>query len=266
MASLVYTLAVTRHVVLPGQRGGPMALAESARLSGAPGPIAASIPEPTISLSSERTVAFGYDEDVTLQRVPKTAPAPASVRAAPPIPPPPPSRPAPPPPPRTAAPPPPPVSTREVSAPPPPVSTRDLSPSPPPTSSVQKAPTSLRSKDAQEELRQAEALLQKKDFVAAEERGRRAMNLDRDSADAAAFVAWVLVMAGKQTPTQGIVAISEALERDMGSVRARVLRAKLLKRENRIRDAVANLEMALRSEPDNKDAKNELQILKLFAR
>ncbi len=322
VASLAYTLAVTRHVVLPGQRGGPMALEGSARLSRAPAPAAGERTvggaDRTVAISSQRTLAVRLrDDDATLARAsaasapppsgrdlsgpPASArgtspsPAPVSVRspgpppsirerasASPPLPampPPPPSSravaPTPPASSRAVAPPPPPSARDMVppappsmrDVPPAPTSSRDLGQSPPPVSSVRELPPmSHRSREALGELRQAESFLQKKDFVAAEEHARRGMKLDPDHAEPAAFVEWVLVMAGKQTPAQAIVGISDVLQRDPNSVRARVLRAKLLKRENKIHDAIADLELALRAEPDHKDAKNELQLLKLFAR
>ncbi len=100
----------------------------------------------------------------------------------------------------------------------------------------------------------------------AEEAARRAAQIDPDHVDPHAFLEWVLVMAGKKTPAAAIVVLSHLLDRDPTCVRARVFRAKLLKRENKLQLAVADLDAVLRVDPEHKEAKNEMQLLKLFAR
>lgn len=242
LASLAYTLAVTRHVVLPGQRGGPMGMTPAATTT-PPSRIVPSSPQlepPPSSLKpaaiSERTIAEASPfDDTTPQRtiIPESIPPERT-------------------PPKTSAPK---TSPPKTSVPPVPPPT-----APPP------AELSERTQEALRELKSGDTFLQRKDLKNAEAAARNAMQLDPDLVEPAALLEWVLVMAGKKTPAQAIVVLTELLFRDSTCLRARLVRAKLLKRENKLTQAAEDLDEVLRVEPTHKEAKNEMQLLKMFAR
>ena len=116
------------------------------------------------------------------------------------------------------------------------------------------------------EVRSAEAALSKKDLKGAEASARKAVTIDPDNVESSALLEWVLVMAGKKEPAAAIAVLTQLLARDARCVRALVARGKLLKRENKIPQAIADLEAVLAVDAENKEAKNELQLLRLFAR
>jgi hypothetical protein len=256
LASLAYTLAVTRHVVLPGQRGGPMAMAVATSASPPPSRIVPTAPpsQPVSqrpSIGGDRTIAEASPfDDETPPRSVMPEPTPPRVSA-------------------------PPISAQPMSAPPmsaqpmsaPPASARMLPVTAPPQSLPPVlAPATARAQEAQRELKSGETLLGRKDLVNAELAARKAMQLDPDLVDPPAFLEWVLVMAGKKTPAAAIVVLTDLLLRDPACLRARLVRAKLLKRENKLAQAVSDLDEVLRADPEHKEAKNEMQLLKLFAR
>lgn len=299
IATLAYTLAVTRHVILPGQRGGPMAIASL----GGTGPqrsVHAGPPSrPSVRPSARHT------SPPTQPVPPPSQPAPRSQRM-----------PAHAPPPQMHAPTTPEAwsptgiqallaSTVDPNAAPPPQSTQDIAPPPPsarqvpqhaqstpyipepppsvpasaaqpvapspPAPPVAPAPVpvaslSARTQDAIKELRGAEQALSRKDIGGAERVMKRAIQLDPDHPEIVAFNAWVQVMAGKKTPGEGIVALTQAIAKDPSCTRAYLFRAKLLKRDNKLREAATDFDAVLKREPDNKEAKSELNLLKLFVR
>lgn len=251
VATLTYTLAVTRHVLLPGQRGGPMA-------------IGTATPSPSAPLRTIHTAAPAS---------PRVAPSAGGAAGA---------RPAPPQSPVVHDDPAPPMSERAPKSqrqprpsvePAPPVSVRMPQPEPQPSvdeapaSSVPRsAPISAGSPEAVRELRGAEQALQRKDVPAAERLVQRAMQLDPDDPVIAAFHAWVLVMAGKQSAVEGVAMLTKLLSRHPQCTRAYLFRAKLLKRENKLREAATDFDQVLKNDPDNKEAKGELKLLTLFVR
>jgi hypothetical protein len=250
LASLAYTLAVTRHVVLPGQRGGPMAMAIATSASPPPSRIVptAAPSQPVLQrppTEGDRTIAEASPfDDETPPRSVMPEPTPPRVSS-------------------------PPISAQPMSAPPmsAPGSARMSSRTAPPQSLPPVlAPATARAQEALRELKSGDTLLGKKDLVNAELAARKAMQLDPDLVEPPAFLEWVLVMAGKKTPAAGIVVLTDLLLRDPTCLRARLARAKLLKRENKLAQAVSDLDEVLRAHPEHKEAKQEMQLLKLFAR
>ena len=59
---------------------------------------------------------------------------------------------------------------------------------------------------------------------------------------------------------------TKAIAKDPSCTRAYLFRAKLLKRDNKLREAATDFDAVLKREPDNKEAKSELNLLKLFVR
>lgn len=256
LASLVYTLAVTRHVVLPGQRGGPMAMPHAS--AGAVSPPPSRIvptqqppPEPAPALQRPATAGeIPITEEPLVDSEADVAPPPR--RAAPA---------------RQAAPAPQEAPPSSRAAPPPPPSALPPSTSfPPAEPGSSAAPLSQRAREALRELKSADTLLAKKDLANAEASARRASQIDPDHVEPRAMLEWVLVMAGKRAPSDAIAALTQMLSVEPACVRARLYRGKLLKRENKIPQAIADLEEVQRLEPENKEAKNELQLLRFFAR
>jgi thioredoxin-like negative regulator of GroEL len=149
-----------------------------------------------------------------------------------------------------------------------PTSTPAPSPQPPPVAqpATTVGPLSDRTLEAIKEMRGAEQSLQRKDIGGAERSMKRAVQLDPDHPDVAAFATWVLVMAGKKAPSEGIIVLTQTLSRHPECTRAYLFRAKLLKRENKLREAATDFDAVLKRDPDNKEAKSELQLLKLFVR
>lgn len=264
VATLAYTLAVTRHVLLPGQRGGPMAVG-----TGTPEPaeplrtIHTQTPASVRGVPSARPAAGARPARPPSPSVHDEPAPPVSVRVAP-------SKPLPP---VNQAPP---ASSREAQVPPsvdqaPPVSSRSAQAQPPaddapPSSVAQPVSSSSRSPEALRELRGAEQALQRKDIPGAEHLLQRAMQLDPDDPTIAAFHAWVLVMSGKQSAADGIAMLTQLLSRRPDCTRAHLFRAKLLKRENKLREAATDFDQVLKNDPNNKEAKGELKLLTLFIR
>jgi tRNA A-37 threonylcarbamoyl transferase component Bud32 len=112
-------------------------------------------------------------------------------------------------------------------------------------------------------MRRAEQALSHKDIVGALRLIERARQADGTVPQVNAFFAWVRVLAGKARPAQAISELDDVIERDPWYVPARVLRAKLLKRDDRVHEAMRELEVVLTEEPDNKEAQSELRLLML---
>jgi hypothetical protein len=329
-ASVLYTLAVTRHLALPGQAREPMGSSRAATRSSAPGAPAAPKAEPArrsppAMPPAAPAVAAPKPPAVPAVVAPK---APAVPAVAAPRPPAVPAVAAPKPPavpavvapkapavPAVAAPVAPaapkipavpavvapivstapavavsvapspsrapavtaPPAAPAVSARPPgassaslpeaPASTRALPQASPPAPAARpRAELTERQKQALEDLKAAEVALARKDLVNAEKGARKALQLDPDSVEINALLLWIHVMGGKVKAVDAVLQTSHLLERDPASLRARLYRAKLYKREGKVREAMADFEQVLRADPEHREAKGELQLLQMTSR
>ena len=80
------------------------------------------------------------------------------------------------------------------------------------------------------------------------------------------FAVWVEALAGKLSPQAATAELANILAEAATCVTARLYRAKLLKRENKMDEARKEFERVLDEDPDNKDAQNELKLILLTVR
>ena len=284
--SVVFVGIVTRQFVIPGQNKPPMGVRPRVRstnpsplpdrissmpLQGAPSSMRApgpSRPSPSPALSpspSERAVP---EAPSSARSIPE---APSSVRSLPQHP----SSPA--------------ISTRGTPAPgsqrpqkkiswsdlvasgrpsrpvmqavkgasPPPPSPKPRPPRPAPTP---------KQKEALDALKRAEVALAHKEIAGALRLVKKAQDIDGTVSDVNAFAVWVQALAGSLKPHAANVELSAILDEDETCTRARLYRAKLLRREDKLQEARTEFERVLQEEPDNKDAQNELKLLLLTMR
>ena len=91
----------------------------------------------------------------------------------------------------------------------------------------------------------------------------RARTVDANVPHVNAFAAWVSVLGGEARPADAIVELDKIIAQDDACVPAHLYRAKLLKRDDRMPEAMRELEVVLQLDPDNRDAQNELKLLML---
>jgi predicted Ser/Thr protein kinase len=127
-------------------------------------------------------------------------------------------------------------------------------------------PLTARQQEALVALRPAEVALAAKDSKAALRHARKAQDVDATVPDVNALAIWAQVLEGSLKPMVAIAELASILVADPTCVRARVYRAKLLKRENKLSDAKAELERALEDDPAHREAQNELKLLMLTFR
>ncbi len=161
------------------------------------------------------------------------------------------------------------AAQRETAAPAPPVAPPSRAPAakpfPPTMPAAKHEPAKLTASAAEAVamIRRAEQSLLHKDVEGALRLAERAREQDASVSIVKAFHAWVRVLAGQLRPAEAIVLLDRVLAEDESSVPARLFRAKLLKRDDRVPEAMRELEAVLATEPDNRDAQNELKILLL---
>jgi tetratricopeptide (TPR) repeat protein len=112
-------------------------------------------------------------------------------------------------------------------------------------------------------VRRAEQALQHKDIAGAVKLSLRARTLDPNVPHVNAFAVWVSVLGGESRAADAIIELDRIIAHDDGCVPARLYRAKLLKRDDRMPEAMRELEVVLQLDPDNRDAQNELKLLML---
>ena len=112
-------------------------------------------------------------------------------------------------------------------------------------------------------VRRAEQALQHKDIAGAVKLSLRARTLDGNVPHVNAFAVWVSVLGGEARPADAIVELDKIIAIDDSCLPARLYRAKLLKRDDRMPEAMRELEVVLQLDPDNRDAQNELKLLML---
>ncbi len=115
-------------------------------------------------------------------------------------------------------------------------------------------------------MRRGEQALVHKDIAGAKRLAGKARAQDGSVPVVNAFAAWVAVLAGDSTAADGIAQLDKIIALDDSCIPARLYRAKLLKRENRMPESMRELEVVLQLEPDNRDAQNEMKLLMLTAK
>ncbi len=246
LEAFLFAAIVTRQLLVPGQAKAPMGVrptsVRSPRLSpfpqrgsSKPPPQKVDDPPPTskppMSVRSAAQKKISWSDLLAVRRPPSTAAMRAqSVQAAPP---------------QTA---PPPVVERQAPQ----------TPRPAPA-----APTG-NAAEAIALVRRAEQTLTHKDIQGAMRLATRAVERDPNIPQVNAFYAWVRMLAGEVTATQAIGMIDRVLRQDESCTPARLYRAKLLKRDDRIPEAVRDFELVVAAEPNNREAQNELRLLKLM--
>jgi hypothetical protein len=271
--TFLFVALVTRQLLVPGQAKPPMGVRPSSVRAGAnPAPFPHSSPPQSLRSPREDAAQTRTSprEDVAHSRSPppvsSRAPSPMSTRSPSPSP--------------SASP----ASVRSpgqkkiswsdllaVRRPPSQASMRAPSRTPQPAPAVSKAappkakPASLTGSAAEAAalVRRAEQALQHKDIAGAVKLSLRARSMDANVPHVNAFAAWVGVLGGESRATDAIVELDKIIAQDEACVPARLYRAKLLKRDDRMPEAMRELEVVLQLDPDNRDAQNELKLLML---
>jgi hypothetical protein len=112
-------------------------------------------------------------------------------------------------------------------------------------------------------VRRAEQALQHKDIAGAVKLSLRARTLDASVPHVNAFAVWVAVLGGESRAADAILELDKIIALDDSCLPARLYRAKLLKRDDRMPEAMRELEVVLQLDPENRDAQNELKLLML---
>lgn len=252
IVSLVYLLVVTRQLALGGQTKGPLGVRPSSMrpnadepriVPSAPGPISQQ-PSPVSqrpSPVSQRPVSPAVRSSAVPEKAasdppPFSSPEPGSGGRRR-------------------------ISLGELRSP-----TRR--PTPKSISAPPKAPKveRKRSADMLRELARIEQALSRKDLKGAQRIAVKAQDLDDRDPDLLALLVWIRALLGEVKAPAAIGQLADLLKDAPDSIRARLFRAKLYKRENQIREAVADFEAVLADDPGNKDAVQELRLLALLRR
>jgi hypothetical protein len=117
-------------------------------------------------------------------------------------------------------------------------------------------------------LRRAEQLLKRDRLLLAEAQAALALELEPDNPRCIALEAWIRALVpGRDTNLLGILdSLNRALDLDPMSVQARFYRSELLKRLDRMEEAVAEWRLIAEIEPGHIDAQRELRLWELRRR
>jgi hypothetical protein len=267
VSSLVYALAVTRCFAFTASRGAPMGA--RALLSTPPPALTPSMPE----IASAPPVAPSQPVYAASPSAPMPSQAPLSPRA----------QPAPgqasqvpasqrssaprigpmavwrPPAPAAPEPPPEEEVAEEVeisaTAPPPPPAAPDSS---------EEMGEAERALQAMTDFRLAETALQRNDVEKAEKLARQAVEGEPSNGEYIAFLAWIHALSGRQEAVQEAIAkLGEVLKADALCERALLYRGKLLKKSNRLAEALRDFQTVLDVNPRNNEAASEARLLRM---
>jgi hypothetical protein len=121
-----------------------------------------------------------------------------------------------------------------------------------------------RALEAMTNCRLAEAALQKGDLAQAEQLIARAVIGDPTQTDYVALHAWIRAMISGKTEgmSEAIHTLSKLLAEDPDNERALAYRGKLLKKMNRMREALRDFERILKTKPHHREATQEVRLLK----
>jgi hypothetical protein len=117
--------------------------------------------------------------------------------------------------------------------------------------------------EAMQNFRLAEAALQRNDTANAEQLAQKAVDGDPTQADYVTLLAWVKALGNDPNAVKSAVAtMSKVLIEDPSNERALLYRGKLLVRTNRFHDALNDFNELLATNPQHREAANELRALK----
>jgi hypothetical protein len=250
--TFLFVALVTRQLLVPGQAKPPMGVRPSSLRAGAnPSPFPHSSPPQSLRASPPPVSSRTPSPMSTRSPSPSPSAAPASVRS-----------------PGQKK-----ISWSDLLAvrrPPSQASMRAPSRTPQPVPAVSKPPPKAKpvtltgsAAEAAALVRRAEQALQHKDIAGAVKLSLRARTMDGNVPHVNAFAAWVAVLGGEARASDAIIELDKIIAQDAACVPARLYRAKLLKREDRMPEAMRELEVVLQLDPDNRDAQNELKLLML---
>lgn len=117
--------------------------------------------------------------------------------------------------------------------------------------------------EAMQSFRLAEVALQKNDVSGAHKLAQKAVDGDPAQADYVTLLAWIRSLGGNPSAIEeAISTMTRVLGDDPASERALLYRGKLLVRTNRFHEALADFNELLGSNPQHRDAANEVRLLK----
>ncbi len=245
VASLLYALAVTRQLTLPGQKSGPMG---AARFTGSRGATLAPRVRPSSSHPPDRGSIPDLPSGASLPPLAVASIAPPASLA----------------PPASIAPP---VSIAPpASAPPPSIAPPAPSPSrAPPTIASPPLPEQLeeaeRALEAMASVRSAEQAFDRGDIAGALRHARRAESLAPVEMDPSILLAWFDAASGApEAVARSLARLDELLEIDPTSERALLYRGKLLLRAGKPRQALRDFDALLAINPSHKEAASEARL------
>ncbi len=121
-----------------------------------------------------------------------------------------------------------------------------------------------RALEAMTNFRLAESALQRNDLAQAERLAARAVTGDPSQTDYVALHAWIRAMTSAKDDalSDAIHTLSRLLAEDAGNERALLYRGKLLKKMNRMREALRDFERVLQTNPRHREATQEVRLLK----
>ena len=229
VSSLLYALAVTRQFAFKGQKGAPMGW----RGAAIPISIAPPAPRETVSVNvpPSRVPSFlpgELGDVVRLSGVPPESVMPGSARVS-----------------RIS-----PVGFDDGA--------RAMSAA---ESEVANAERGL---EAMTNFRLAEAALQRNDLAQAERLSSRAVLADPEQRDYVALHAWIRAMmsAKPDAPNEAILTLSRLLAEDPVNERALLYRGKLLKKMNRMKEALRDFDRVLQVNAKHREAGQEARLLR----
>ena len=114
-----------------------------------------------------------------------------------------------------------------------------------PTPRPMRPPLTPKQKEAIEALKRAELALAHKEIHGAVRLVKKAQSIDSTVSDVNAFAIWVQALSGALKPQAANAELAVILAEDEGCTRARLYRAKLLKRENKLQEARTEFERVL---------------------
>jgi tetratricopeptide (TPR) repeat protein len=118
---------------------------------------------------------------------------------------------------------------------------------------------------ALEALRRAEQLLKRDRLLLAEAQAQRALALDPQNPQCIAIEAWIRALMPEQSANLGPIldALTKALDLEPMNVETRYYRSEVLKRQNRLDEAVAEWRLILDLAPNHIEAQRELRLWEL---
>jgi cytochrome c-type biogenesis protein CcmH/NrfG len=117
--------------------------------------------------------------------------------------------------------------------------------------------------EAMQHFRMAEAALQRNDVGSAQQLAQKAVDADPSQPDYLTLLVWIKALGGNPAAIEeGIATLSRVLGDDPANERALLYRGKLFARTSRLQEALKDLMELAAANPQNRDAQNELRLVK----